>query len=79
MPPEEIELLKKSVALAEDNNTILHSMRRSQRYSTIANYVYWIIIIGIAAGAFYFLQPYFDQIKILYTEATSTLKNFSSR
>jgi hypothetical protein len=63
MSPEERELLNRSVVLAEENNQILHSMKRSQRWSSIARAVYWIFIIGSAVGAFYLLQPYVDQIK----------------
>ena len=71
MLPEERELLNKSVILAEENNNILRTMRRSQRISTIANFIYWIFIIGTAIGAFYFLQPYFTQIKEIYMNASA--------
>lgn len=77
MSPEERELLNKSVALAEENNKMLHSMRRSMRMGNIARGVYWIFIIGSAVGAFYLLQPYIDQLKDVYSGAGSMLKSFS--
>ena len=76
MSPEERELLEKSVSLAEENNKILHSMRRSQRWGSIARAIYWVFIIGSAVGAFYLLQPYIDQLKSVYSGAGSMLDNF---
>lgn len=76
MSPEERELLNKSVTLAEENNKILRSMRRSQRWGSVARAIYWIFIIGSAVGAFYLLQPYIDQLKDVYGNASGILKNF---
>jgi hypothetical protein len=59
--------LKKNMAelleLTRENNKMLHRMRRTQWWGTFFNVLYWLIIIGITAGAFYFLQPYFNRIK----------------
>ena len=76
MSPEERELLNRSVSLAEDNNKILHAMRRSQRWSSIARAVYWIIIVGSALGAFYLLQPYIDKLKSVYSGAGDVMNSF---
>ena len=76
MSPEERELLNKSVALAEENNKILHSMKRSQRWTSIARAIYWILIIGSALGAYYFIQPYIDQLIGIYSGAGDMLNNF---
>ena len=76
MTPEERELLEKSVALSEENNKILHSMRRTMHISTIMTFVYWVVIIGSAVGAFYLFQPYLDQFKGLYDSASQAVKNF---
>ena len=78
MSPEERELLNKSVSLAEDNNKILHSMRRSQRLSSIMRAVYWILILGSAVGAYYFIQPYIDQLTEVYSGAKADLNNVSN-
>ncbi|OGI68420.1 hypothetical protein A2738_00855 [Candidatus Nomurabacteria bacterium RIFCSPHIGHO2_01_FULL_42_15] len=75
MSPEERELLNKSVSLSEENNKILHSMKRSMRIASITRAVYWIFIIGSAIGAFYLLQPYVDQLKSIYAGASETLNN----
>jgi hypothetical protein len=75
MPPEEKELLEKSVSLAEDNNKILRSMRNSMRWGRIMTVVYWILIIGISVGAFYFLQPYIDQVVKTYGSFSNLIRN----
>lgn len=77
MTPEERELLNKSVALAEENNQILRSMRRSQVLASVTRAVYWVFIIGSAFGAYYFIQPYVDQLKDMYGGAGDVLKNFN--
>ena len=74
--PEEIELLKKSVELAEDNNKILLSIRRHLRISRTLTLVYWVFIIGSILGALYFIQPYVDQISELYGGAKNNLNSF---
>ena len=76
MSPEERELLEKNVALAEDNNKILHSIRRSMRLARIMTYIYWILIIGFAIWSYYLIQPYLDQAIKLYGNANSVLKTF---
>lgn len=75
MSPEERELLNKSVVLAEENNKILLSMRRSQRWASVSRAIYWTFIIGSAVGAYYLIQPYVDQVKGLYESASDVLKN----
>jgi hypothetical protein len=62
MTPEEKELLKRAVAIGEENNDILRSMQRSQRLASIARWIYWIFIIGSAVGAYYLIQPYINAI-----------------
>ncbi len=76
MSPEERELLNKCVTLSEDNNQILHSIKRSMRWASITRAIYWIFIIGSAIGALYFLQPYIDQLKSVYSGAGDVLGGF---
>ncbi|OGI60036.1 hypothetical protein A2641_02575 [Candidatus Nomurabacteria bacterium RIFCSPHIGHO2_01_FULL_37_25] len=75
MSPEERELLNRSVSLAEENNKILLSVKRSMRISKIMTYIYLIFIIGSAAGAYYLLQPYIDQLIGIYGNVQGTFDN----
>jgi hypothetical protein len=78
MSPEEHELLKRSIALAEENNDILRSIKRSMRFSSFMTVVYWLIIIGISVGAWYFVQPYLNKAEGLYSAAHTELNNVSN-
>ena len=73
MSPEEKELLEKSVKLAEENNSILRSMRRSMIVGRVLSAIYWVLIIGSAIGAYYYIQPYLDQLIGIYGGAKSNL------
>jgi hypothetical protein len=62
MTPEERHLLERAVALAEDNNAILRKMQRSSRLSLILRICYWGAILFLSFGAYYFIQPYINQM-----------------
>ena len=78
MSPEERELLNRSVTLAEDNNRMLHSIKRTMFMARIMSVLYWVLIIGVSVGAFYFIQPYLDQLMDTYSGAKSNLDNLGS-
>ena len=78
MSPEERELLKRSVELGEENNTILRSMRRSMRLARIMSILYWVVIIGSAVGAFYLIQPYINAITGAYGGVRDTVGGSAS-
>jgi len=73
MTPEEKSLLERTHKLAEENNTILHSIRRSARWSILFRVIYWVVILGLSVGALYTIQPYLN----LMTGTLSSLTNLS--
>lgn len=75
MNPEEISLLHRTYEIAEENNKILKSMRRSARISTALRVFYWAVIILGSLGAYIALQPYLDQLKDIYGSAQDGLSN----
>ena len=76
MDPESKKLLEETFALAQENNRMLQSMRRSMRLSRIMSFLYWAFIIGSAVGAYYFIQPYLEQLMGVYSGAGDMLNNF---
>lgn len=66
MTPEERSLLERTHKLAEENNELLHSMRRMSRISTIGRIVYWVVILIAGFGAYYLIQPYVESVFGLY-------------
>ncbi len=73
MIPEDRELLRHSIHLSEQNNTILRGIQRSMRISRAISIIYWVIIIGTAFGTYYYLQPYMDQVWKVYDGAKENL------
>ena len=63
MTPEERELLQRVANQVDENNQILRGIRRVQRFATVYRIVYWVLIIGLSFGAFYFIQPYINMLK----------------
>ena len=78
MDPESKKLLEETLRLAEENNKILHSLRRAQRIASAMSFLYWFFIIGSAVGAYYFIQPYLDQLISVYGGAKSNLDSLGS-
>jgi len=66
MTPEERSLLERTHKLAEENNTMLHSMRRMSRISTIARILYWGVILVASFGVYYLIQPYVQSFLDIY-------------
>ena len=75
MDPESKKLLEETLVLEQDNNKMLRSMKRSMLLGRVMNVIYWLIIIGISIGAFYFIQPYFDRLTSLYGSLGNVFKN----
>ncbi|OGI80701.1 hypothetical protein A3D43_02375 [Candidatus Nomurabacteria bacterium RIFCSPHIGHO2_02_FULL_41_52] len=76
MDPESKKLLEATFKLAEENNGMLRSLHRSMRLSRIMSFLYWAFIIGSAIGAYYFIQPYLEQLVGVYSGAGDMLNNF---
>lgn len=65
--------------LTRENNKILRSMRRSNRINSFIRYIYWIIIIGSAASAYYYLQPYINQLLLIYNDLNSSVSSIKDK
>ena len=78
MNPNEKELLEKTYELSKENNHILRGIRSSNRWAAIFKLFYWVIIIGVSIGAFYYLQPYLDIATKTYKSIQGDLNNVNS-
>ncbi len=63
MDDNDREDLKRALKLAEENNDMLHKLYRSWRWARVMQIAYWVILVGAALGAFYFIQPYLDRAR----------------
>ena len=57
------QLVDENIKLARENNKMLKKMRSSMRWASFFRLLYWIVIIGSAVGAYYYLQPFIDGIR----------------
>jgi preprotein translocase subunit SecE len=74
MDQEEKELLQATFNLAEENNKMLHKVRGVQKRQAFLSVLKVLFFVGLALGAFYFLEPYFNNIS-RFIEQTSTTFN----
>ena len=78
MSPEERSLLERTYKLAVENNEALKAIRRTTRFGTVMRVTYWVILIGLSVGAFYFLQPYVDFIRGFGGDQNGSSQNSTS-
>ena len=77
MNPEEKAALKHIEEVSDENNRMIRRMYRSVRFGQFISLIKWAVIIGVAIGAFYYLQPVFDKIDGIYSSLTNShLPNF---
>ena len=72
MDQEDRQLLVKTLEVAEENNRMLHKIRGVQKRQYVWGVLKVVIVIGIAFGLFYFLEPYFQKL-------TGMLSSFSGQ
>ncbi len=77
MDSETKKLLEDNLRLAEENNVMLRKIHRSVKVRGYITIAYWVFIIGSAVGAYYFIEPYTDQIMNSYGGAKEDLDSIN--
>lgn len=67
MDAETKKLLTDNLELAKQNNEILHKLVRAQKMAIVYRIVYWSIIILSTFGAYYFIQPFLENMFSVYS------------
>ena len=57
MDEDDFERLEK---LVEDNHRMIKSMHRSMQIGRLFSVIYWVAIIAIGFGAYYYVQPFIE-------------------
>jgi len=63
---DEHEIKKSLVKISEtveENNKILKKIRSRMRWGSFLHVLYWVFIIGLSFGAYYFIQPFIESIR----------------
>ncbi len=76
MQPDEREMLKKALELSQENNKMLHSIKRGMMWGRVTRILYWVIIIGASIGAYYYVEPYLNTAIGAYGSVKGDLKTF---
>ena len=72
---EEIKkLLKEDVEISKEALKILRGIRRANRIAAVFKFLYWLIIIAAAFGAYYYIQPYINKIPSLLNQIHNVQK-----
>lgn len=75
MDQEVKHLLEENIKLSKENNVLLLKIRSVQRWAQITRILYWVVIIGVSFGAFYYVQPLLGNMLNVYTGGVSGLDN----
>lgn len=58
---DERKLLRETADLAQANHRILKKLLWAQRMSQLSSILRWLVILGLALGTYYYLQPFLEQ------------------
>jgi hypothetical protein len=56
------EKLDELYELSQENNEILHSLLRREKFATYMRLIYWLVIIGAVFGLYYYVEPVINYI-----------------
>ncbi|MBP9855899.1 MAG: hypothetical protein KBC48_01135 [Candidatus Pacebacteria bacterium] len=65
--------LERIEAKVDENSRILKKLLLHNRWTSFVALVKWLLILGAAFGAYYYLQPYIDQITEVYKNVWGVL------
>lgn len=74
MDNDDKKLLYDTYDLVKENNEMLHKIRGIQKRQVFFQILHWLIVIGIAIGTLYFLEPYIEQFQQFTKEFILTIE-----
>lgn len=77
MDPEIRNMLQQNLDLARENNEMLKKIRSIQKWQQVYRIAYWVVVLGISFGAYYYLQPYLEKVLSIYTGQASAMNGLS--
>jgi len=67
--------LQKIMEMVENNNKMLRQIRGVQQRGWWIGFLKWIVLIVLAIGAFYFIQPFIENLNSAYESVMSGVEN----
>lgn len=68
--------LDELLEITHENNKILRSMRRAQRWGSFFRFVYWTVILGSVLGVYYYFQPMIQKYMKTFQTSIGIIQNF---
>ena len=62
MDPELSSLIKENLRLSRETNELLQKMHRAQKWGRIFKAFYWLVIVGLSLGVYYYLQGPLEEL-----------------
>ena len=62
------QLVRRNIELSQETHKVVESMHRHNRWATIFHVLRIVVLVVIAGGIYYFLQPYVDQVRNAYEQ-----------
>jgi hypothetical protein len=78
MDPESKKMIEETFYFAQENNKILRKIRSVQKWDIFWSLLKWFVVIGIALGSFYYLEPYVNKIMNFYGSISGTSQSAGS-
>ncbi|NCT00130.1 hypothetical protein GW765_04110 [Candidatus Parcubacteria bacterium] len=72
MEPKEI---KKLMAMVEENNDMIRSMRNAQKRAWWLSFFKYVFFIAIALGAYYIIQPFVENLDSAYNSVLDSVQS----
>ena len=73
---EERKTIEHLTELVEDNNRILRRLQRAKRWGAFFHFLYWVALLLLAAGSYYYVQPYLDRLRPILPQLDGIIKTF---
>jgi hypothetical protein len=70
LDPNEEKLLEETYKIEKENNEMLHSLYRSMWTGRLFRIFYWVIILGLMVGSYYYAQPYIEKLTSMYDQVS---------
>lgn len=78
MDPESKRLLEETFALTQENNKMLHKVRSIQKWAAFWQGIKIFVIISVALGVVYYIQPYVNKVVDLYNSISGTTQKINN-
>lgn len=66
-------LLEEAVELGRENKKLIQKLVRAHRWVQLASLLRWALIIAVAGGLYYYLQPFVDNLFEAYQTVAESI------